>query len=252
MKLLFAQGALPKSKNSRLGKWIKSALNKLTHRNTHSSNIFASTTVSPLFLWSSQANKSVHRKITMTFNWGLCSFNHKKGIASVTNFQLSAFIYHTTKWFLDICHRPSPNYGDHWKTILMSLFWRFWGCFKTAQRPPPCILVWRGRRAEAALGFPWKLWSIFKLGINDLHYTVQDLLRELDVHSRRRQYVSRQSVDKEFPENRDFFFYFIVSSLLREKCKNGFVRIHDYRGQNGPLKGGQLSYFEVWGSFKKR
>lgn len=109
-------------------------------------------------------------------------------------------------------------------------FGDFGGCFKTAQRPP-CILVWRGRRAEAALGFPWKLWSIFKLGINDLYYTVQDLLRELDVHSRRRQYVSRQSVDKEFPENRDFFFYFIVSSLLREKCKNGFVRIHDYRGK---------------------
>ena len=117
-------------------------------------------------------------------------------------------------------------------------FGDFGGCFKTAQSRPPCILVWRGRRAEAALGFPWKLWSIFKLGINDLYYTVQDLLRELDVHSRRRQYVSRQSVDKEFPENRDFFFYFIVSSLLREKCKNGFVRIHDYRGQNGPLKGG--------------
>ena len=37
--------------------------------------------------------------------------------------------------------------------------------------------------------------------------------------------MSRQSVDKEFPENRDFSIFLIVSSLIMEKCKNGFVRI---------------------------
>ena len=54
------------------------------------------------------------------------------------------------------------------KNNLMSLFLNLGLVHLTVSRgSPPCILLLL-RPALKPLGFPWKLWSIFKLGINDL------------------------------------------------------------------------------------
>ena len=86
------------------------------------------------------------------------------------------------------------------------------GTFNNLSSPPCILLLLRPvDDAEAASRFSMKTLVDFQAWNKRSLVRAQDLLRELDVHSRRRQYVSRQSVDKEFPENRDQNHRFISS-----------------------------------------